>query len=337
MATLKDVAKVAGVAPITVSRVVNDPENVKEATRLRVQAVMKELRYVPNLAARSLAANRVGVIDVYIPEHLSLSNPFVMYLIAGISDTLSRKMYSFLILRDRSREHLCDGYIVTGLVRNEIREFAAYAAERDRPVVLFGHTESDGIDCVDVDNVQGSGMAVEHLIHLGHREIAMINVAEDKDYTDDRLDGYRTALEVAGIPYDESKVIYVPNSSEGGAQAVHRLMDQTKFTAIFCATDTIGVGAAAELGRLGLSVPEDVSLMGFDGLGHNLLAAPTLTSIEQPVYEIGMILAKTLLDKLDGKKTQHNRLVMPKFLPGHSAVAPGGRVVRNSVTEKSGG
>lgn len=322
MATLKDVAKAAGVSPITVSRVVNDPESVKEATKLRVQEAMKELRYVPNLAARSLAANRVGVIDVYIPEHISLSNPFVMYLIAGISDTLSRRMYSFLILRDRSREHLCDGYIVTGLVRNEVEAFEAYAAERDRPIVLFGHTESEGIDCVDVDNVKGSRMGVTHLLEAGHRKIAMINVAEDKDYTDDRLAGYVEALENAGIPYDEQRVVYVPNSSEGGARAVRKLLGQSEFTAVFCATDTIGVGAAAELGRLGYAVPEDVSLLGFDGLGHNLLASPALTSIEQPVYEIGMMLAKTLLDKLDGKKVQHNRLVMPQFLAGHSVVAP---------------
>lgn len=322
MATLKDVAKAAGVSPITVSRVINDPESVKEATKLRVQEVMNELRYVPNLAARSLAANRVGVIDVYIPEHLSLSNPFVMYLIAGISDALSRRMYSFLILRDRTREHLCDGYIVTGLLRNEIQEFEAYAIERNRPVALFGHTESEGISCVDVDNVKGSKMGVERLISLGHREIAMINVAEDKDYTDDRLAGYREALEGAGLPYDERNIIYAPNSLEGGAQAVRKLLEQSRFTAVFCATDTIGVGVATGLRQLGISIPEDISVLGFDGLGHNLLASPTLTSIQQPVFEVGIMLAKTLLDKLDGKKVQHNRLVMPKFLEGNSVAAP---------------
>lgn len=322
MATLKDVAKAAGVSPITVSRVVNNPESVKEATKNRVRAAMQELRYVPNLAARSLAANRVGVIDVYIPEHISLSNPFVMYLIAGISDTLSKRMYSFLILRDRKREHLCDGYIVTGLVRNEIEDFETYAAERGRPVVLFGHTESGGIDCVDVDNVQGSRMGVAHLTGLGHRKIAMINVAEDKDYTDDRLAGYREAMRDAGIPYQEDDVVYVPNSSEGGVRAVRKLMAQSDYTAIFCATDTIGVGVATELNRLGYAVPEDVSILGFDGLGHNLMATPALTSIEQPVYEIGKMLAKTLLDKLDGRKVQHIKLVMPKFLAGHSVVAP---------------
>lgn len=321
MATLKDVAKAAGVAPITVSRVINSPESVKESTRLRVQKAMEEMRYVPNIAARSLAANRLGVIDVYVPESIDLSNPFVMYLIAGISSILSKRMYSFLILRNRNQEHPCDGYIVTGLVRNEILSFEKYASEYGRPLVLFGHTELNNVSYIDVDNTEGSKCGVEYLINLGHREIAMINVAEDKDYTDERLAGYRKALKEAGIPFDEQKVIKAPNSSDGGAQAVQELMKRTKFTAIFCATDTIGVGVATELHRLGLSVPIDISLLGFDGLGHHLLATPTLTSIKQPIYEIGMMLAQTLLDKLDGKEVHRRELVMPELYVGKSTVS----------------
>ena len=117
MATLKEVAELANVAPMTVSRVINTPGAVKEDTRLRVVAAMKELRYSPNVAAKSLATNRCGVIDVFIPESIDLSNPFVMHFIAGISSALSEHYYSFLILRNRSREHQCDGYIVTGLLK----------------------------------------------------------------------------------------------------------------------------------------------------------------------------------------------------------------------------
>ena len=124
MATLKEVAELTGVAPITVSRVVNNPETVKEKTRLKVEAAMKQLKYTPNIAAKSLATNRCGVIDVFIPETIELSNPFVMYFIAGISKVLSEHYYSFLILRNRKREHLCDGYIVTGLLKNEIQDFS---------------------------------------------------------------------------------------------------------------------------------------------------------------------------------------------------------------------
>lgn len=127
MSTLKDVAQRAGVSSITVSRVINTPELVKEKTKDKVMLAMAELKYVPNAAAKSLAVNRTGLIDVFIPSDIDLNNPFVMHFIAGISNALSKRMYPFLILRDKKKEHLCDGYIVTGLLRDEINEFYAYA------------------------------------------------------------------------------------------------------------------------------------------------------------------------------------------------------------------
>lgn len=319
MPTVKDVAKAAGVSPITVSRVVNTPDSVRPKTRERVEQAMAELNYVPNAAAKNLVTNRSGVVDVYVPEHIDLSNPFVMHLIAGISKVLSDHMYSFLILRNRKREHRCDGYIVTGLLKDEIKDFERYATERARPVVLFGHTELPNVDCIDVDNVAGAKMGVEHLITLGHRDIAMINVDEDKDYTSDRLDGYRLALLEHGLTCSERRVLYTPNSVDGGARAVRRLLEHGGITAAFCATDTIAIGAASELALAGLAVPRDFSLVGFDGLGHQLLANPQLTSVQQPVYEIGKMLAQALLDRLDGHMGPCKRLIEPTLIEGGSA------------------
>ena len=129
----------------------------------------------------------------------------------------------------------------------------------------------------------------------------MINVDEDKDYTTDRLDGYRLALLEHGLSPEDGRVIYAPNSVDGGAGAVRRILELEGCTAAFCATDTIAIGAASELARAGRTVPEDFSLVGFDGLGHQLLATPPLTSVQQPVYEIGEQLARALLDRLDGR------------------------------------
>ena len=327
-ATLKEVAELANVAPMTVSRVINNPETVKEGTRLRVVAAMKELRYSPNIAAKSLAANRCGVIDVFIPESIDISNPFVMHFIAGISSALSEHYYSFLILRNRSREHKCDGYIVTGLLKNEIDEFAQYARERNRPVVLFGHTDIADVDCIDVDNTLGAKCGVRHLIEEGHRKIAMINVLEDKDYTVDRLNGYRRALQEAGIEYDSELVLYTPNSVDGGEAAAAELLTKKKVSAIFCATDTIAIGVSNKLKALGYLIPDDISLIGFDGLGHQLLATPSITTIQQPVYELGAMLAKNLLNKLNGRETTTKIMVAPTLLRGASD-KPFNAVVRN--------
>lgn len=318
MATLKEVADLAGVAPMTVSRVINNPDLVKEKTRIKVEAAMKELRYTPNIAAKSLATNRCGVIDVFIPESIDLSNPFVMHFIAGISSVLSEHYYSFLILRNRNREHQCDGYIVTGLLKNEIQEFAQFAKERNRPVVLFGHTDIQEVDCLDVDNIAGAKVAVSHLIQQGHRKIAMVNVLEDKDYTVDRLEGYKQALQESGIDFDPNLVLYTPNHVDGGEAAVEELLKQDNVTAVFCATDTIAIGVASKLRNMGYSIPGDISLVGFDGLGHQLLANPTITTIKQPVYELGAMLANTLLDRLNGRKERVNRMVSPALMIGQS-------------------
>ncbi len=321
MATLKDVAAAARVSAITVSRVINTPELVKPGTRQRVQKIMASMQYVPNVAAKNLVSKRSGIIDVFVPEHIDLSNPFVMHLIAGISQVLSERMYSFLILRSRRTEHYCDGYIVTGLLRNEIVEFYRYAEERSRHVVLFGHTDIPQVDCIDVDNTAGARLAAEYLIRKGHRRIGMVNVAENKDYTADRLEGYRQALREHGITADEQSVVYAENNVNGGVEATRRLLSHGGCTAIFCATDTIAIGAAKAIAEAGLRVPEDISIMGFDGLGHQLLATPRVTTVKQPIYEMGIMLAQALLDKLDGKTERISRLVVPTLIEEES-VAP---------------
>ena len=318
MVTLKEVADLAGVAPMTVSRVINNPDAVKERTRIKVESAMKELRYTPNIAAKSLATNRCGVIDVFIPESIDLSNPFVMHFIAGISSVLSEHYYSFLILRNRNQEHQCDGYIVTGLLKNETQEFAQYAKERERPVVLFGHTDIPDVDCIDVDNIAGAKTAVSHLLRQGHRRIAMVNVREDKGYTADRLEGYKQALEENGIAFDPDLVLYASNSVDGGESAADELMKRQKVSAVFCATDTIAIGVSSKLKNHGYSIPGDISLVGFDGLGHQLLANPTITTIKQPIYELGRLLADTLLDRLSGRKERVNRMVSPTLMLGQS-------------------
>lgn len=320
MAVLKDVANLAGVSPITVSRVINEPEKVREKTREKVLRAMEELKYSPNMAAKNLAASRCGVIDVYVPEALDLSNPFVAYLIAGISQGLSRRMYSFLILRNLQREHPCDGYVVTGLLKDEIREFAQYAAERNRPVALFGHTDIPNIDCIDVDNVRGAREITEYLLGLGHRKLAMINAQDNKDFPADRLQGFRQALACAGVDPDRCPVVFAPNTFDGGKQALRELLEKERPTALFCASDTLAVGACLELNKMGLHVPEDISVVGFDALGHHLLTSPTLTTMRQPFFEVGEMLADMLVERLEGRTEERHQLVRAEMILSQSAL-----------------
>ena len=319
MATIKDVARAAGVSTMTVTRVLNKPESVREETKKRVTKVMESLHYSPNIAAKHLVSNRTGIIDVYIPEKVDLANPFFTHLIIGVSKVLSANMYSMMILRDLNLNHKCDGYIVSGLERGELEIFRTLAAGQNRPLVLFGQTEYEDVDYIDVDNTLGAKLATNHLIGFGHKKIAMINVDENKDYTTERLNGYKQALAEHDLPFDESLLIYAENSPAGGAKAMGQLLKQKNISAVFCATDTIAIGAISEINKNNLSVPEDIAIMGFDGLGHNLLSTPTITSIKQPVCEIGSMLAQSLLDKLNGRTDRICQLIAPDFLEGGSS------------------
>ncbi len=317
MATLKDVAQAAGISMMTVSRVINSPDRVKPTTRHLVEKAIRDVGYVQNSAARALASNRLGVIDVYIPEHIDLANSFAMHLIAGISDVLSNQLYSFLILRSRKLVHPCDGYIVMGLFTNEVDAMAEYVNGMGRCMVLFGHTPRSDVDCIDVDNVQGACQATRHLTELGHRRIAMLNVAEDKDYTNDRQNGYLQAMgEVGIIPPPQWMVSAGNHEHQGFAAAQALLRACPEVTALVCASDMLALGAIRAAKTLGIQVPGELSITGYDGLGHHLLTEPKVCTVRQPVYDIGRELAILLLRRLSGERFEVvKRLVSPELIP----------------------
>ncbi|MDR2889587.1 MAG: LacI family transcriptional regulator [Lachnospiraceae bacterium] len=327
MVTQKMIAEKAGVSIITVSRVLNTPDKVKPETRILVERILKEYQYTPNQIAQSLVSNKTSIIDVYIPEYIALDNPFAMYFIAGISDALSSQLYSFSILRNLNREHNCDGYIVTGLLSNEFVPVWEYAKSRNRPMALFGHVALPGVDCIDVDNVIGACEITERLLEAGHRDIVMLNVTEEKDYVHDRQMGFYRAFENKSLigegkaigDRSDIEVVQCSNSSGSAFYATKELLNRRQPTAIFCATDTIAIGVVQAIYEKGLSVPEDVSVAGFDGLGHHLLTQPQITTVRQPIYEIGKMLAEALLARISGKEESFkNVLLKPQIIEGKS-------------------
>jgi LacI family transcriptional regulator len=153
------------------------------------------------------------------------------------------------------------------------------------------------------------------LIRNGHRNIAMINVDEDKDFTVDRALGFTRALEAASIDASACPRHTAENNVNGGYAAMKRILaEDPGCTAVFCATDTLAIGAANAIVKAGKKIPQDVSLVGFDGLGHDLLVRPNVTTVHQPVYEIGMRLAETLIARLNGGKVRVKTLVEPELI-----------------------
>jgi LacI family repressor for deo operon, udp, cdd, tsx, nupC, and nupG len=291
---MKDVAKSAGVSLITVSRVINSPEIVSESTRIKVEKAMEELDFVPNFAAKALAQNNTRTIYLYIPRTISISDPFTMNLIAGISEELSDANYLFLVKRDLEFNQRCDGVIVMGL---DLSEENVFNSKLKIPFVLFGKTDLE-IDCVDVDNEKGSISMMEHIIANGHKRIGFLMIKSTQRYAYERYDGYKKTLEKHGIPYYENLVRYADITEQGGYAAAVDLMTKEKPTAIFCSIDLLAIGAFRAAEKLKLKIPRDISIAGFDGIIFDLIPKVPLTTVRQPVYETGRALAARLLQRI---------------------------------------
>lgn len=294
MATMKDVALATGVSLITVSRVINSPELVAEKTRRKVELSMSELGFVPNHAARALAQNNTRTVHLYVPRFMGISEPFMMNLIAGVSEELSKSYYLFLIRRDLEFYQRCDGVIVMGLARNEENIFADKLAA---PFVLFGKTDMD-YDCIDIDNQKGAVMLTDYIISRGHKKIGFLMLNINQRYAFERLDGYKSALEKSNIPFNKNHIKYVVNSEQDAYQKAYELFRDEKVTALFCCNDLLAIGAFRAAEELGLRIPDDVSVAGFDGLTFDLIPKVPLTTVKQPVYEAGKALAERMLKRL---------------------------------------
>jgi DNA-binding LacI/PurR family transcriptional regulator len=310
--TIYDVAKQAGVSPRTVSHVVNDYPFVAEDTRSRVQESIRALGYRPNLTARNLRRGRTGTIALVLPE---LGVPYFSELSGAIIEEVAKRSYVAVIeqtdgdpVRERAlldeddRGRLFDGFIFSplGLGGNELAGAVCKA-----PVVLLGERVNEGpFDHVTIDNVAAARSAVEHLLGLGHRRIAAIGDQpyETGETAQFRTQGYREALEAAGVSYREELV--VPTSRfhrDAGAQAIKTLLALDKPPeAVFCYNDLLAAGAIRTMLQAGVRVPEDVAVVGFDDIEEGRYLTPTLTTISPNKQAIASLAVQQLFRRLEG-------------------------------------
>lgn len=308
--TLDRVARLAGVSPATVSRILNGSARVTERRRTAVENAIRELNYRPNALARGLAQGRTNSIGVLTQD---IASPFYGEALRGIEDALKDTGSIPLIvsghwmLKDEVEriDHLLsrrvDGLIVlTGSLTDEL--LARYA--REVPLVVTGRDlQGQGITSLRFDDYLGARLATEHLIRLGHTRIA--HIAGPLDHFDslERLRGYRDALDEAGLPQDEHLVVHADFHEPGGLLAINQLLSaRASFTAVFAANDQMALGAMLALHVHGIRVPEDISIVGFDDLPVSNYIVPPLTSVKQPVYEMGAAAARTLIAMIEGKK-----------------------------------
>ncbi len=309
MLSIKDIARFANVSPATVSRVINSREYVKDEIRERVMTIVKEKGYVPSHAARSMVLRRTFTVGIVIPDTFNMFQRQLFSIIERHLETYGYHTLFFFVKWDPESEQAClkrikseklDGIIMIHEVRYPA--FYEYLAESPMPVVLSTFDRPDyNFPAVHVDEESGAAEAVSHLVGLGHRRIGIIAGAHFS-FSDQRTRGYRKTLEEHGIEYHESDQVNVPSySAEAGKRGMERLLASgRKCTAVFGVTDEIAIGAIRALFEAGLSVPEDMSIVGFDDIDITAYLAPGLTTIRQPILDMGARTAEVMSRLISG-------------------------------------
>jgi LacI family transcriptional regulator len=317
------VAARAGVSRSTVSRVVNGSTSVTADVLSAVQTAIEELNYVPNRAARSLASRRTQVIALVIPESTAMvfGDPFFASIVQGVAMYLANTEYTLNMMiavesrPDKTRRYLMGGNVDGALIVSHHSGDHSYAhLERIIPVVYAGRPlrpdDHGGSYFVGVDDIAGERGAIDHLIERGRKSIGVIAGPQDMPPGLDRLEGWRQAVRRYGME-DNDLIDFTP---ESGAKAMRRLLARgIPIDAIVAANDQMAVGAYTAIREHGLTVPEDIAVVGFDDNYFGLTATPPLTTVHQPSVELGATMAEVLV-KLINREPVQQVTILPTSL-----------------------
>jgi LacI family transcriptional regulator len=320
--TLEDIGRLAGVSRSTVSRVINDKGSVSPDVRDRVREVILRTGYSPNFAARSLVSNRTGVIGLVIPSrvHTLFEDPYFGRLTQGISSASNRAgttLSLFLFQSDEEERELyprvvapgfLDGVIITATRMGD--QLLPKLVDSNVPVVMVGRPDVPGVSYVDADNVGGARQVAAHLCSLGYRRIGLLGAPESTTAGLDRLNGFVEGLEDCGLSLEPDLRVDGDFTQRGGYKAMQRLIS-SKPEAVFVASDTMAVGALRALREAGIRVPDDVAIVGFDGLRSSEQTSPPLTTVRQPVEETGAEAVTMLLELVERPSGEVVSRIMP--------------------------
>ncbi|GGM14457.1 LacI family DNA-binding transcriptional regulator [Deinococcus aerophilus] len=334
--TLQDIAAQAGVSKMTVSKVLNGQPGISEATRARVLTTAQKLGYRANAAARTLATGRSDTLGVLVP---SLGTQYVSEVVRGADHAATALGLDLLISTTQERpgreghnvSRLSGGLVDALLIvlPYALHDYAPALLDASLPVVVVGN-ESPGqpLALVDTDHMAGARLAAGHLLDLGHRRIAFVTGRPDVQASAERLRGYGEALRGAGLPVDERLIVDGDYTQPGGFHATRTLLARLDAgglplpTAVFAANDVSAFGVIEALRDHGLRVPGDVSVIGFDDIPQASQVHPPLTTVRQPLPEMGEVAARMLIARLRGGPAPPPRTVLPPTLVLRASTAP---------------
>lgn len=325
--SIKEVASLAGVSIATVSRCINNPDKVKEKTRIQVQDAIMKTGYAPNTLAQSFRRGKTNMIMVVLP---SVGDPFFTAVMHGIRVAAKAKGYSIMINETQfntmtadeigalvvSRQ--TDGIILLASMSPFGTEVLSAKNQKTLPIVVGCETVSSDLanfPSIHIDNIAAAKEATTYLQSLGHERIAFIYGEDSSLLTKDREFGYRAGMKTAKIKVQEGWVLEGGMTIEGARKATRELLNHPHPpTAIFCANDEMALGAVHEIKANGLKVPDDISVMGFDDIRYAEVAEPPLTTIFQPAEEIGERTLYRLAKAIDGNGDDTEPEIVPHKL-----------------------
>jgi len=329
--SIKDIARAARVSHSTVSRALHNSPLVNRETGDRIRQLARGMGYRPSAVARSLVTKKTQTIGVVVTM---ISDPFIAEVVSGIEETANDHGYSVFLANsnaDPDREvkvvHSFHERRVDGILVTASRVGALYLpllTELKVPIVLINNQHpGEFVHSVMIDNLTAGREATEHLIKLGHRRIAYLGDQFGFQSDTERFAGYRRALELADLPFAPELVVHGDGKAEGGMQAMEKLLKLTRPpTAVFCYNDMSALGALRVIRTEGLSVPGDISLIGFDDLFIASYTQPLLTTIRQPRRQMGRMAMEILLKLFSGLDSKTNLKVKGELIVRESTAPP---------------
>jgi LacI family repressor for deo operon, udp, cdd, tsx, nupC, and nupG len=325
--TVKEIAAIAKVSVATVSRALQRPEVVSEATRQRIHEVVKRLGYTPNALARNLRTAKTRLIIALLPD---IANPFFSEVIRGIEQVAHENGYSVLLgetqsslVREQAYADMVAARQADGIITMSHRVPAIPIDGRLPVVNACEYVKDKKISSVYIDNVAAAGAAVDYLVTLGHRDIAFIAGPASSPICVDREQGYQLALQRAKIAANPALTAVGDFSIEAGERAIDLFLSQGQsFSAVFCSNDEMAIGAMRALISHGLRVPEDVSVVGFDDIRFARYTSPPLTTVAQPKNALGREAMTMLIELLNDPEVPPRKRVLSADLVVRGSTAP---------------
>jgi LacI family transcriptional regulator len=326
--TIQDVAALAGVSAMTVSRVINKRDRVAPATRQRVEQVIRDLGYVPNALARGLLTGRTRTIGLIVS---GISNPFFTEIVTGVEQVAQRNGYTVLLGNsngaiDRELEYInlmlqnrVDGLLIAPASQGS-RTTLDFLRRQGTPFVLLDRTVDTVLaDSIEGDNIGGARQLTEHLLGLGHRRIALVNGPQGVSTAHGRLLGYQAALRAHGVEPDPALLVESDYTRTGGRRSMQQLLQlpaEQQPSAIFAGNNFLAIGIIEALREAHLDVPRDMALVCFDDVELAAALQPFLTVVAQPARTFGTIATQFLLERLTSTETLPPRTVIlpPKLI-----------------------